>query len=778
MPKNKGLTCLILCLLLKFCNVAVAQTQSDDPPPDEEKLAEPVEETQQEDTAVLQPITVTATRQSRPLTETAANVSVITQEDLERRMDNVLEDVFRYEPGIEISRQTSGTDPFSSSGGIQIRGVGGNRTQVLVDGNRTIERTQDSTRDIVDSSNVKAVEIVRGPSSVLWGSDGLGGVVNFVTKDPSDYLMPGQNYAGAASIHYGSLDNAWTESVTGAFRTSGNTEMLISYTRRDANEIELDNARIGEGAVQPCTRNPEATPCNAFDPLDIASNNLLTKLVWKASEFNQFRLTGEYFDRESDVQQNSILGNSRDFFNNINGFVNSFDRTQEIQRWRLSIDQQWQPDTDLFDSIDWQLTYTPQEVNRFGERNRTLIPSGDEELFLQDQQFSETFFEVDLQLTSSFSLGNTEHLLTYGFDGDRAETDNDRIDITRNLTQGTETIRRAGGFNFADATTDRTDVYVQNEISFLGGRFKFVPGVRVARYSIDPDPDADFQLVDGAEPREITETDTQLKAGAIFDFNDRYSIYAQVAEGFKMPTAEQLFQSLDSLPFFALIPNPDLQPESVLNYEAGLRGDFGATGFFSVNVFYADYENFIQNFVDIEPERFGLPPGTQTLTYDNVDELQVWGIEGSAGFNITDRFSTRISMSWQDGEVEDDERDDTEFLGALPFQTVAGLRYFDANLGLDLELVGTFQAGSAPVNNPETQFAPGSFTVFDFIAGWEVLPDLTLRASIFNLLDRRYFPAEARGLPINGSDASLSLNPIELQTAPGRNFRLGLSYQF
>ena len=725
----------------------------------------------------LQPITVTATRQLRELIETPANVSVVTREDLDRRMDNVVEDVFRYEPGVEVPRQTSGTDPFSSSGGVRIRGVGGNRTQILVDGGRTIEGITDSTRDVVDASAVKAVEIVRGPASVLWGSDGLGGVVNYVTKDPSDFLDEGEAFGGAARFDFASVDDAFTESLTGAFRLTPEISALMTYTRRDASEIELSNARIGEDAIQDCPRDPQATPCNRFDPLDSGSNNVLGKLVWSVSPDNQFRLTGEYFTRDTDVRQNSVLGPSFGFFGNVEAIVQSYDRTQEVRRWRVSLDQEWAPATPLVDDLQWRITYSPQEVNRNGDRRRILQPSGDAEQRLDDQEFQETFIEADIQLTSSFNVAGTSHLITYGFDGDRASTDFNRVDTTRNLTQGTETIARAGGFNFADAETIRADAYIQNEIGLFDDRLKLIPGVRLAHYAIDPETDADFQIVPGAEPRKIDNTDVQFKVGAIFDMTESLSVYGQFSEGFKMPTAQQLFQSVDSLPFFALVPNPNLGPESVDNFEAGVRGDFGERGYFSVNGFYADYTDFIQNFIDADPEEFGFPPGTRLLTYDNVDSLEVYGVEASAAFLLTDAFSTRMSLSYQKGDIED-EGEDSVFLGALPFSAVAGLRYVNRDLGLDLELVGTFQAGDAEVNDPETEFSPDGYAVLDFLGSWEVVSNLAVTAGLYNIFDKRYFAAETRGLPINGTDAARRTNPIELQTAPGRNFKIGLSYAF
>ncbi|WP_340149382.1 TonB-dependent hemoglobin/transferrin/lactoferrin family receptor [uncultured Sneathiella sp.] len=720
----------------------------------------------------MPPVTVTADRKQKTLMETPANVSTVTREDLDRRMDNVIEEVFKYEPGIEVPKQTTGTDPFSSSGGIRIRGVGGNRTQVLVDGNRTIERITDSTRDIVESSNVKAVEIIRGPGSVLWGSDALGGTVNFVTKDPSDYLTGGKTVGGSADFSYGTVDEAFTESVTGAARFSRKFEALLSYTRRDGRETDLDNARIGPYAIQDCPRNPEATPCNEFDPTISQSNNLLSKLVWHPSDTNQFRLTGEYFNRDTSVDQNSVLGSDG------TSDIHLYHHDQEIERYRLSLDQDWLvQQQDWLDRVKWQVTYSPQKVNRFNERYRTVIASGDEERRDISQYYEETFYEGDFQLESSFNWGDSLHTLTYGIDGDYTTTDYQREDITYNYTTDTTTVARAGGFNFADASTTRLDGYLQDEISLYDGRLKITPGVRYTNYSINPKTDSDYQLVPGAEPKKVTASDLQFKLGTIYELTDTYSIYGQFAQGFKMPTAQQLYQSLDSLPAFALVPNPNLEPESVDSYELGFRGDYGNKGYFSINGFVAKYKNFIENFVDADPTQYGLPPGTMTLTYDNADSLLMYGIEATAAMQLSDNFSTRVALSYQKGEIEDGGVERV-YNGALPLQLVTGLRYVHPSTGIDIELVGTFQDGSAEVDDPATEFSPAGYAVFDILAGWQASENLTFRAGLTNIFDTRYFGPETRGFPINGSDAVKRTNPIELQTAPGRSLKVGLSYKF
>ena len=82
----------------------------------------------------LPAVVITATRQREPLLDIPVKVDVVARKDIEQRGDYTIENLFRYQAGIEVARQTSGTDPFDSSGGIEIRGVGGNRTQVLIDG--------------------------------------------------------------------------------------------------------------------------------------------------------------------------------------------------------------------------------------------------------------------------------------------------------------------------------------------------------------------------------------------------------------------------------------------------------------------------------------------------------------------------------------------------------------------------------------------------------------------------------------------------------------------
>jgi hemoglobin/transferrin/lactoferrin receptor protein len=760
----------------QFSNLAIAQTvepETETPPgetdadPDAPPPA-PVPPANQP-TKTLAPVSVTATREPTTLGETPANVSVIEREDMDRRMQNSIQDLIRYEPGIIVDRQTSGTDPFKSLGGFTIRGVGGNRVLTLIDGNRVIERITDQTRDFVDLGNMKAVEIVRGPASALWGSDALGGVVAFTTKDPEDYIdsTSGNDWGFEANGFYDTYDNSLTENATAAGRL-GKIEGLISYTRRDAEEPELTNAK-NSGGVWPCTRAPESLNCDEMDPLNIGSDNILAKLVLNPNEDHKLKLTGEYFHRNTEVEQlwnhgRGVLASGA-FSTTV---IEDYDRQQVLDRKRLTLEHEWEVDTSFLDAVDWQLTYHPQDLDRNGVRVQstpTAFTQVEESLL-----YSEDFWEGQAQFKSSFDIGDITNDLTYGFYASYASTDYERRDVTTNLVTGVVTEAIAGGFNFANADTTRVDGFLQNNIGLFDDRLNIIPGVRYATYTINPDPGPGYAIIDGKEPRTITETDLAAKVGITFQIDDNYSLYGQYGEGFKMPTAEQLFTSLP-LGAQNLVPNPDLKPESVKNYEIGMRGEFDS-GFFSVNGFYSDYKNFIQSFVQIN---------ATDITYQNLASVEIWGIEGSGAWRFHPNWEVNSAMSWQIGNTVASAGDEElPFNGAEPFKIVSGIRYIEDDLGLDFELVGTYQMAHTRLNDsPVEDFSPDDYFVLDANMQWRPFENLALRASVLNILDERYFLPSASAFDASPtSSAVMATNPIELQTQPGRTFRVGLSVSF
>jgi len=588
--------------------------------------------------------------------------------------------------------------------------------------------------------------------------------VNFITRNPADFIRPGNIWGGEASTSFSSLDNSLQSRVTTAVRVE-DWSAMFSYQRRDASEPSRNNSRSPDG-IWNCTRNLSAgaTPCNRFDPLDIAADNYFGRIVWDPRPDFRMRLTADVLQRTTDVDQRYDLGPATGGITNL-----SWQRRQAIERGLFSMDADWRPEWGWLDGVRAMVGYQPQEITRSGDRLRQLA-NGQQTRILDRLTYSEDVLQGELQLSSSFNLLGIGNALTYGVSASTTATDYAREDVTTNLTTGTRTVARASGFNFANADTRRLDGFLQDEITLFGGRLTLVPGVRYSTTRISPRPDGDYQSVAGAEPRTQNASNVSLGIGAIWRFDETWSLYGNYGEGFKMPTAEQLYTSLPGTTF-NLVPNPDLRPEQVRSYEAGIRVQL-PNAYASLGVFRAEYTDFIQSFVTI--------PGTIDITYQNLSEVMVQGVEAAGAWRFARDWTLQGSASWQEGtQRATPGARRTPFDGARPLNLTAGVTYENPDWRTSVTLNGTYAAEVTQASTTQL-YLPKAYQVFDMLASWRPLPNLELNGAIFNLLDTRYVPLQPGGTAYNQSafttNDTKAANPIELQVAPGRTFRVGLRF--
>ena len=710
-------------------------------------------------------ITVTATRQEEKVLDTPAVISVITREQIEDHNINNIQELVRYQPGVSVHRQASGTTPFGGLGGFTIRGVGGNRVQIVVDGARVIEANDAGNRDFVDMSTLKAVEIQRGPASVLWGADALGGMVSYQTLDPDD-LLKGNQIGGKASYGFDGSNYAHSQNAMVAAQINPVAQIMFGYTHRTYHEARLRNAR-SDGGKWGCNRN--SLGCDRFNPTDAEVNNALTKLVLRPNADHQFKLTGEFFESDTSIEQlynKGILPSAMGMSSTDNG--DRF-RNQRQTRLRIALEHDWDVNTAALDNVIWRLSYSPQKRSLSDRRwyrntrtNQNFHVSG-------NTDYSQNFYQADIQFTSSFDLDATKHKLTYGFQGDKTDTDYYNKSVTDNLTLGTSTTTIGGGSNFANAETIRADLYLQDEIKLFNDRFKVIPGIRHAYYSLDPTPQKGYNLIEGSEPRKISETKWLPQLGTLLKLNDQYSVYARYAEGFKMPTAEQLYTSYD-MGIIQLVPNPDLKPEEVKSFDIGFRGQFNK-GWFSIGTFYSDYTNFI-----LSRQQIGNEP---KYTYKNVDKVKLYGIEASAEWQVARNWTLNGSAVYQYGkQTSDNSHEYVPFDGASPLSAVLGVTYEIPKYGVSTQLFGTFTHGIDRVSDND-YYKPGGYALFDGYVNWQIDKTFRLTASVLNILNRRYFDSSAATMENHPSNpATIYTNPLELHTGPGRTFAVSLSANF
>ena len=124
---------------------------------------------------------VTASSVEQNLKDAPASISVITQEDLQRKPVQNLKDVLKEVPGVQL------TNEGDNRKGVSIRGLDSSYTLILVDGKRVnsrnaVFRHNDFDLNWIPGDSIERIEVVRGPMSSRYGSDALGGVVNIITK--------------------------------------------------------------------------------------------------------------------------------------------------------------------------------------------------------------------------------------------------------------------------------------------------------------------------------------------------------------------------------------------------------------------------------------------------------------------------------------------------------------------------------------------------------------------------------------------------------------------
>lgn len=186
-------------------------------------------------------IVVTATRSARELPGVPGSVQVITRQDIEDLGAVTLEDIIVSAVGLTPSNTSGRVGSFS------LRGTGSGRTLLLVDGRRLAL----GFRDIIDTRRIlmpmiERIEIVRGPTSALYGSDAIGGVINIITRKPASNEVRAEGRYDAGDADGGSADFLATAngssfgaifSASGSFQQALDTDLVAGLSEVDETDL-------------------------------------------------------------------------------------------------------------------------------------------------------------------------------------------------------------------------------------------------------------------------------------------------------------------------------------------------------------------------------------------------------------------------------------------------------------------------------------------------------------------------------------------------------------
>jgi hemoglobin/transferrin/lactoferrin receptor protein len=707
-------------------------------------------------------IVVTATRIATNAEDVPSTVTVKSDEQIADELVTDIRDLVRFEPGVSVQRQPARFNAaLSATGragndGFNIRGIGGNRVLIQVDGVRVPDGfsfgAQNVGRgDYVDLGLIKSVEILRGPSSALYGSDGLAGAVSFITADPSDFLESGKNIGGLVRAAYSSADNEFSETAILAGR-SGDWSIMAAYTRRDFNELDNKGTVGGTGATR-----------TKPNPQDGRSNAALARIVYDPANGHKLRLTGEYLGTHLFTDGLSSLSPTVELLQGID----------TGERKRVSLDWSWQGEGAI-DFARVALYWQDGEDVQFTDEDRT--PAADRERL---NTFENRVFGAAADARADFATGAIGHRLVFG--GDISKT------RQRGLRDGVLPTPPDVFPSRAFPTTDftRAGLFVGDEISIADGRLLLYPALRFDWYDLSPRNDALLPGFTGAGQKD---SHLSPKFGAVWKVTDQVRLFANYATGFKAPEPGQVNQFFENLTYgYTSKPNPDLGPERSRSFEGGLRFNSDHVSL-DLTAFSARYKDFISQ--EVVSGSF-TPTDPAVYQFINLDRVRVKGAEARFEGRASSGLFATLALSYAKGNQIDPDGVRTPLSTIDPVKLVAGVGYREPAGRFGGQIImthsGRKEASRAAGVCSSECFRPDAFIILDATAFVRITDGLTLRGGVFNILDKKYsWWSDVRGLalvPLSPPDPALPglLVPpasADAYTQPGRNVSVSLSYRF
>ncbi len=488
-----------------------------------------------DDTGVDETVVVTATRTPKDLKNVPVAVTVITREELQKRDVRTVADALRDVPGVEL------TDSAMAGGQRMIvRGESGNRVLVLIDGQKISEQKSVSGVPLlIDLNSVERIEVVKGPGSVLYGSDAIGGVINIITKQASD-----KRISTDLMVAYDSSTEGFDASL-GINGTTNGFTYRVGHTRNNHNDRET----------------PDGTVENTS--FDFESTNV--SLAYEANGkrvgvgFDNFEAYIEAFEEPVFPMVNFVMNLPEWSRKKTNAFFEGMGTGENLLKYRFDVYRQT-TFKDLYNEMAFQMGPTVSTINIHTANDQDSTGG----LIQLNWLFAGRHYVItglDYQKDELFA---TEHIEMGGFAPVPIVTD-----------------------NFYDTDMEVLALYVQDEWQIsdklavtLGARSTAVDS-RLNRTDNDV-----LELTDSSDSKLVA------NVAVVYAVSDAFTWRASASQGYRYPTLLQLFIGTSHGYSSVTMPNPDLKPETSDSFETGFRLFSDRTSL-DVAAFYTTADNYI-----------------------------------------------------------------------------------------------------------------------------------------------------------------------------------------
>ncbi|RWU08828.1 TonB-dependent receptor [Pseudidiomarina gelatinasegens] len=692
---------------------------------------------------VMETITVVAHRQPRQLSEVAGTVSIISEEDLQRNLVINAADLVRYQPGVDLDDDNS---RFGNSG-FRIRGIGGNRTAVVIDqvpvaDHFSVGSYSNTGRGLLELGLASRVEILRGPASTMYGSKALGGVVAVHLLDAQDVLRDGKR---GSRLQGGLHSDSHRANITGATAfADGGTSLLLAGALQYGEDVRSADLSAEKRDAQ--HRRQQAILLRAATD----------------TQFGEWQFTLDALNESRDTDIQSIIGSGR------LAATTSLIGDDSRQQHRLLGELDMAP-LGWVDRGSWRIYYQASEIEQDSFEQRMLLPEplDIERLF----DFEQVTAGVGADLESDAYIAGTRHRIGYGFELASSTLEDQRDAAQTNLTTGVTTKTLLGETfplrDFPRSRVTELGIYIHDEFQLWNDGPVVSPGLRYEHYRLRTQDDALFaERYPNSEVTDLTHDAWLPKLGVIWSVTDNSEWFAQYARGYRAPPFSDVNIGLYYPQFNVLaIANPDLKAERGYAFETGFRGR-DTDSSWSLTAYHNRYSEFIQSRASL-----GFDPVRQLLIFQSInrEKVVIEGIEGNWEQRWNSSWSTAITAEYSRGEDRESGRDIAD---VAPPRVIAELQYQSSTW--DTRLIATAVRGQRELfdESDAPLFSTPGYATIDWLSSWYLNDDLNVTVGLFNLTDRKYW-RNARVSGLSENDPSL---PVLAEA--GRSIGFAAYYRF
>ncbi len=657
-------------------------------------------------------VVITAARTQKALLDTDASVAVVTGKETQLLNRDSVPELLSTQSSLNIV-----SDGTPGAKRVAIRGEHSNRTLVMVNGDRiSDQKTKSGAPMLMNPYFIDRIEVVKGPASVLYGSDAIGGIVNVITKQAS---------ANPIDVEAGVGYNSATSSFTEFMNATGT----------------VDRFKYAVGAFND----------NAGD-LRIADGRYVDNTAYRAHGFNA--------DLSYDVTDKLTLGYNGELYISSSEVSTTTDYPAyqnfrgSMPKWNRMKHKLYFKAVDLNDyvaAVDGSFYY------QTNDKDYLNTPYAGVDIDVANEQES---FGANLQ--AEFSLSDTFYLVT-GYEGrlDKAKAYS-VMDLDMSTLMGghlpsgmpykrmVHTFDDAGFKQQNHAIYSMLSTYITDELTLNTGiRYNYVKNeagtttMGGMNYFAAPKPG--MPPVAPAKVK-ITahddQTDSKLlgSVGLVYRPFENGAFRANWSQGFRSPTMQELFitTSTGEMQY----GNPNLKPEESDNFEIGFRWDDGALAA-DFAVFYTMADNYIETQKVIKPNPTGRP--NISYTFQNIAQATTYGSDLSLAYLIDGTYEPYVNLTYLVREYEIDGKS-SKNNGTPRWSGNAGLRYYGSTFNVDG--YAKFADNSKNDDIAESSYI-GAYNLAGFVT-WNLAvsahfgsnDQFTAYAALENIFDKKYMTNE------------------------------------